>query len=88
MLEASNNELVQERDRLRMIAAIALLDGWTADRIAGSFDGGQYRPAPLAPGERKLARALEGQGIGHPDQPDWVRLEYPAWLTPPENPCS
>jgi 16S rRNA (cytosine967-C5)-methyltransferase len=63
-----------------MIAALTLMDGWTADRIAGSFDGGKYRPVPLKEPEHRLARELEGQGIGHPDQPDWVRLEFPAWL--------
>ena len=68
--------------RTLMIAALALLDGWTADRIAGSFDGGRYRPAPLSEGERTLARALEGHRIDHPDQPRWVRLEYPHWLEP------
>ena len=73
-------------DRERTIAALALLDGWTADRIAGSFDGGRYHPATLAPEERKLARALERQPIDHPDQPDWVRLEYPGMAGP--RPCA
>src|SRR5262249_11830651 len=33
-------------ERQRMIAALVLLDGWSADRVAGAFDGGQYRPRP------------------------------------------
>ena len=65
-----------------MIAALALVDGWSADRIAGSFDGGQYRPAPLEPQERGLAKALVGQALDHADQPRAVRLEFPAWLEP------
>src|SRR5581483_7274363 len=69
-------------DRLRVIAALALIDGWAPDRIAGSFDGGRHRPAPLARAERALVRALAGQTLAHPDQPDWVRLECPQWLVP------
>src|SRR5262249_40916758 len=67
-------------DRRRTIAALALLDGWSADRIAGAFDGGQYRPAPLDRGDRDAAQRLAGKSIDHPEQPDWVRLEYPQWL--------
>jgi 16S rRNA (cytosine967-C5)-methyltransferase len=67
-------------DRWRMIAALALLDGWHADRIAGAFDGGQYRPQPLDRRESEAAHKLAGKSIDHPDQPNWVRREYPQWL--------
>ena len=73
---------LEPNGRTLTIAALALLEGWSADRIAGSFDGGRYRPQPLSEGERKLARALEGQSLAHPDQPLHVRLEYPEWLEP------
>jgi 16S rRNA (cytosine967-C5)-methyltransferase len=69
-----------EDERARMIAGLALLDGWSADRIAGSFDGGQYRPAPLTPAKRRLARALEGKTLAHPDQPLAVKYEFPGWM--------
>ncbi|MGH6882837.1 MAG: RsmB/NOP family class I SAM-dependent RNA methyltransferase, partial [Hypericibacter sp.] len=72
-----------DTDRNRVIAALALLEGWDADRIAGSFDGGQYRPAPMSREERALARALTGQPLDHLDQPAWVRFEYPEWLDAP-----
>jgi 16S rRNA (cytosine967-C5)-methyltransferase len=68
--------------RTLTIAALCVLEGWDADRIAGSFDGGRYRPAPLTREERALARRLEGGAIQHPEQPRWVRLEYPGWLEP------
>jgi 16S rRNA (cytosine967-C5)-methyltransferase len=68
--------------RTLTIAALALLEGWDADRIAGSFDGGRYRPGPLTREERALARALEGREIAYPEQPRSVRLEYPEWLEP------
>lgn len=71
-----------ETERGRMIAALALLEGWSFDRVAGAFDGGQYRPARLSESERALARALEGHTIEHPAQPAPVRLEFPAWLEP------
>jgi 16S rRNA (cytosine967-C5)-methyltransferase len=67
-------------DRLRMIAALAILEGWSADRIAGAFDGGQYRPARLSRHETEVAHKLAGKSIGHPEQPAWVRLEVPPWL--------
>ena len=67
-------------DRQRMIAALALLDGWHPDRIAGAFDGGQYRPDRLTERERGLAHKLAGKAVDHGDQPAWVRLEYPHWL--------
>ncbi|MGE3967554.1 MAG: RsmB/NOP family class I SAM-dependent RNA methyltransferase [Dongiaceae bacterium] len=70
-------------ERERVIAALALLEGWSADRIAGSFDGGPYRPAPLTREERALARALAGKALADPAQPDWVRLEFPEWLETP-----
>lgn len=71
-----------DAERARLIAGLALLEGWSADRVAGAFDGGQYRPPRLAEPERALARALEGHTIGHPAQPAAVRLEFPAWLEP------
>jgi 16S rRNA (cytosine967-C5)-methyltransferase len=71
-----------DRERARMIAALAQLEGWSADRIAGAFDGGQYRPARLSEGERALARALQGGSIDDPEEPLAVRLEFPAWLEP------
>ena len=67
-------------DRGRMIAALAILEGWSPDRIAGAFDGGQYRPPRLDRREQEVAHKLAGKGIDHPEQPAWVRLEYPQWL--------
>ena len=32
-----------ELERARMIARMAVMEGWSADKIAGAFDGGQYR---------------------------------------------
>ena len=69
-------------ERARMIAALILLEGWSADRVAEAFDGGRFRPAPPGTAERQLAHSLSGAGIEHPDQPSWVRLEFPEWMAP------
>jgi 16S rRNA (cytosine967-C5)-methyltransferase len=75
---ASGHEL----QRARMIAALALMDHWDVDRVAGSFDGGRYRPMQLEVGERRIAKALQSQTLAHPEQPLDVRYEFPAWLEP------
>jgi 16S rRNA (cytosine967-C5)-methyltransferase len=72
----------QDRDRARLIASLALLDGWSADRIAGSFDGGPYRPETLDATERRIAKAVAGKDIEAPEQPSSVRNEYPEWIAP------
>lgn len=69
-----------ERARLRVIAALLLLEGWSADRLAGSFDGARHHPPKLESGERALAGKLVGQAIEQEEQPRAVRLECPEWL--------
>ena len=68
--------------RARIVAGLALLDGWPAARIAGAFDGGRHAPPPLDPAETVLAATLAGQTLDHPAQPERIRLELPAWLEP------
>jgi 16S rRNA (cytosine967-C5)-methyltransferase len=72
----------QDRDRARLIASLVLLDGWSPDRIAGSFDGGPYRPETLDDTERRIAKVVTGQEIETPEQPSDVRNEYPGWIAP------
>ncbi len=69
-----------DRQRARVIASLALSDHWDFDRIAGSFDGGQYRPPTLDSHERPLLRALSGKTLHDAAQPLAVRYEIPAWL--------
>lgn len=71
---------VPDASRARVIAALTLIDGWSADRVAGAFDGGRYRPPVLDRAEKALAKALAGQALDRPDQPLWVRQEFPEWL--------
>ena len=52
-----------EIERARMIARMAVMEGWSADKIAGAFDGGQYRPPTLDQTEKRIAKSLEGQAL-------------------------
>lgn len=65
--------------RHRVLADL-VLTGDPAERVAGWFDGGPYRPEPPSRAERTLLAALDGKPLDHPDQPDWVRSEVPAWV--------
>jgi 16S rRNA (cytosine967-C5)-methyltransferase len=69
-------------NRVRVIAALALIERWDAAAIAEAFDGGQYRPQPLIDDEcRTLERIAPGDPeIDAPGQPDWVRSNTPEWL--------
>ena len=78
---ASKGEIAADA-RSRMIAALALVDKWTADEIAASFDGGRFRPAALSPAEQRLARGLAGRSLTHPEMPRAVACDLPDWLEP------
>ncbi|MBV8165941.1 MAG: methyltransferase domain-containing protein [Alphaproteobacteria bacterium] len=90
------NEAVQERflgpirawiggkdasARARVLAALVLIERQSPTEIARSFDGGPYRPAALTADERRLLAALADHTLDHPEQPAWVRGEFPKWLT-------
>jgi 16S rRNA (cytosine967-C5)-methyltransferase len=68
--------------RGRVIAALALIDKWTADDIAASFDGDRFRPTALSPPEQRLARGLAGRSLTHPEMPRAVACDLPDWLEP------
>ena len=68
--------------RRRILAASAIVNGWTEEQIAAAFDGGKFRPKPLNETERSLAAALPGRSLDHPQQPDSVRFNCPDWLLP------
>ncbi|MDZ7711596.1 MAG: RsmB/NOP family class I SAM-dependent RNA methyltransferase [Rhodovibrio sp.] len=68
--------------RARVFAERVLNAGWTAAQLAEVCDGTGYNPPPPEGNEPALLQALEGQQLDDPRQPDWVRLETPAWLMP------
>lgn len=68
--------------RPRVLAALALVEGWSAEAIDRACDGDRFRPERLSPGERRLLAGLEGRSLRHPEMPPEVRESYPAWLRP------
>jgi 16S rRNA (cytosine967-C5)-methyltransferase len=68
--------------RRRVIAALALIDGWNLQDVAASFDGDRFRPAPLSPAEERIARTLAGKTLTHPHMPRAVASDLPDWLEP------
>jgi 16S rRNA (cytosine967-C5)-methyltransferase len=68
--------------RGRVMAALALVDQWSADDIAASFDGGRFRPMVLSAAEQRLARGLAGRSLRHPEMPRAVACDLPDWLEP------
>lgn len=67
-------------NRARVLAALMLVEAWSADDVGRAFDGGQYRPAPLGTGEGKMVAALAGNSIDDPDQPALVATNAPEVL--------
>ena len=72
----------EDRDRARLIASLALLDGWNVERISGTFDGGPYCPKTLREDERVILKKVVGREIEHGQQPAFIRNEYPEWIEP------
>jgi 16S rRNA (cytosine967-C5)-methyltransferase len=68
--------------RRRVMAALAIIEAWPAEKIADAFDGDRFRPTPMDEGEYALAAALSGRSIEHPEQPEQVRYNVPEWLLP------
>src|SRR5689334_16076958 len=69
-------------ERLRVIAWVALTEGWTSDRFAEAFSSAPFAPKKLSDSEAAAAQALAGQSLEHPDQPMAVRHNYPDWIEP------
>jgi 16S rRNA (cytosine967-C5)-methyltransferase len=68
--------------RYRVLGALALIEGWSFDQVETAFDGGKFRPAPVAGAERRLVEALAGHTLEHPEQPEAIRFNCPEWLLP------
>jgi 16S rRNA (cytosine967-C5)-methyltransferase len=68
--------------RHRLLAALVLVEGWSAAAVAGACDGDRFRPAPLDRDEVLLVKSLEGETLERRDMPAEARGNYPAWLAP------
>jgi len=80
-IRASRGEITPN-PRSRIIGAVLLIDGWAAEEIAKSFDGGRFRPAPLSRDEERLVLGLAGRTMTHPEMPRAVANDIPDWLEP------
>ncbi|HJS31777.1 MAG TPA: RsmB/NOP family class I SAM-dependent RNA methyltransferase, partial [Alphaproteobacteria bacterium] len=78
--EGAGRGLFAPDARQRVLAWLAIGEGWEAERIAAAFDGGKFRPPALIARETALVGALAGRTLDHPEQPDWVRFNLPQWL--------
>lgn len=65
--------------RLTLLTYLALVEQQKADAIAGLFAGGKYSPAKLEPAEETCLRRFAGHTLLHPDMPETVLYECPAW---------
>ena len=81
-VERAGRNNIAASARARMIAALAVAENEKAVEIAGSFDGGRFRPAALSPVEDRLVQALAGRSLRHPAMPRAVANDLPDWLEP------
>lgn len=72
-----------DTSRNRMLVWLTLGEGRTPDQTDQLFDGGRASPTALTAAEHALIGALKGAQIDHPDMPEEVRLECPAWAVAP-----
>ena len=68
--------------RSRVLAALILVEDWSADAVVGCCDGDRFRPAPLDRAETRLIHGLEGRTLRHPEMPRAVASDVPVWLAP------
>ncbi|MBP2314143.1 RsmB/NOP family class I SAM-dependent RNA methyltransferase [Azospirillum soli] len=69
--------------RARVLANEILGEGKPAASVKALFDGSKFGPAALEPDEAKLANALDGHTLEHPQMPETVRVECPPWAEEP-----
>jgi 16S rRNA (cytosine967-C5)-methyltransferase len=69
--------------RARLLAWLALTERKTLDQVKRLFDGAKFAPPALTVAEQALVTGLQGSTTVHPNMPEDVRLECPAWAAPP-----
>lgn len=71
---------VEFTPRSRILAQLAVYDRASPDDLTRMFSGARHCPPELSTPELDLAKSLYGRPLLHRDMPEWVRLEYPAWM--------
>ncbi|PZQ56342.1 MAG: rRNA cytosine-C5-methylase [Phenylobacterium zucineum] len=69
--------------RSRMLVWLALGRGKTREQIQRLFTGARFAPEMLTDPERAMLGRLQGGSLDHPDMPEEVRVECPAWALDP-----
>ena len=69
--------------RNRLLAWLVLGEGKTPDQIGRLFDGARFAPSAVTQAEAALLAGVQGGKMVHPDMPDEVALECPAWAIAP-----
>jgi 16S rRNA (cytosine967-C5)-methyltransferase len=68
--------------RSRVLAGLAVVEGWRPEVIDRACDGDVFRPEPLSRIERTMIEALAGKSPEHTEMPRAIRCNYPDWLDP------
>ncbi len=68
--------------RLRVLAALTLVEGWSPEAVERACDGDRFRPMPLTDSETEIVGGLAGRSLEHPGMPGHVSGNYPEWLEP------
>jgi 16S rRNA (cytosine967-C5)-methyltransferase len=69
--------------RNRLLAWQMLGEGRTPGQIKRLWDGAKFAPPALSLADQQMLATLAGGSIVHPDMPEAVRLECPAWAIAP-----
>ncbi len=65
--------------RLRFLAYLRLVEKKTVAEIEGLCDGKKFAPAFISPEENAFLNRLKGHTLEHPEMPEAVLGECPAW---------
>src|SRR5262249_36844227 len=68
--------------RAIVAADLVLVEQQKLEQVSPLFDGGRYRPVPLADPELRALRPMEGHSPRHPGAPGWVRPNIQEWIVP------
>jgi 16S rRNA (cytosine967-C5)-methyltransferase len=80
--DGSARDLFAPNGRAWTIAYLAIVGGLSRAAMINMFSGLSYDPPPLSRGELAAVEALAGRSIEHPEQPEFVRANVPAWIVP------
>lgn len=80
--DGNARDLFSPNGRSWTIAYLAIIGQLSRAALINMFSGQSYDPPPLSRGELAAVEALAGRSIEHPDQPEFVRANVPAWIMP------